>query len=147
MEFTYDAVLEHDDNGYFVSFPQFPGETTFATTREGAIGRASELLELLLCEIVDEGLRAPSQEAAIEVVPVDITGDVVSRSRCMTVDEAAEVLGITAGRVSQLASQGKLQPVVFGSKRMVTIASVNERKSNPPAPHRPRSAAKATARR
>lgn len=56
----------------------------------------------------------------------------------MTISQAAQTLGITRGRASQLAKSGLLDSVEVDGRRMVTIASVNERKANPPAPHRPR---------
>ena len=57
---------------------------------------------------------------------------------CMIFKQAAEELGISAGRLSQLVARGQLDSVTIDGKRMITIASVNEHKDNPPAPHRPR---------
>lgn len=140
MNYTYDAVIEHDEDGYAVSFPQFPEAVTFGATREEAARRAAEVLVLTLAERIEDGRKLPVQERVAEVlaINVEVTGDVIDRSKCYTIEEAAEELGVTAGRVSQLASAGKLQTVTFGKRRMVTIASVNERKKNPPAPHRPK---------
>ena len=142
MNYVYDAVIERDEDGYSVSFPQFPEAVTFGATREEAARRASEVLTLALAERIEEGVELPAQERVAEVlaVSVEVTGDVIDQSKCLTIDQAAEELGVSAGRVSQLASAGKLQAVMFGKKRLVTIASVNERKANPPAPHRPRKA-------
>lgn len=130
MRYTYDAVIERDGDAYSVSFPQLPEAVTFGETREEAVRRASEALVLALAERIEDGGEIPPQERAAEVlaVSVEVTGEDVERSKCMTIDQAAEELGVTPGRVSQLASAGKLQPVVFGRRRMVTIASVNARK-------------------
>ena len=99
----------------------------------------------LLAERIEDGGELPAQERVAEVlaVNVEVTGDAIDQSKCLTIEQAAEELGIIAGRVSQLASAGKLQAVTFGKKRMVTIASVNNRKANPPAANRPRKLAMA----
>ena len=140
MRYVYDAVIERDEDGYAVSFPQFPEAVTFGATREEASRRAAEVLVLALAERIEEGGEIPSQESVAEVlsVGVEVTGDDIDKSKCLTIDQAAQELGVSAGRVSQLASSGKLTAVTFGKRRMVTIASVNERKANPPLPSRPR---------
>lgn len=140
MRYIYDAVIERDEDGYAVSFPQFPEAVTFGATREEASRRAAEVLVLTLAERIEEGGEIPSQERVAEVlsIGVDVTGDDIDKSKCLTIDQAAQELGVSAGRVSQLASSGKLTAVTFGKRRMVTIASVNERKANPPLPSRPR---------
>lgn len=142
MNYTYDAVIERDDDGYAVSFPQFPDAITFGATREEAARRAAEVLILTLAELIEDGGELPPQERVAEVlaVNVEVTGEDIDRSKCLTIEQAAEELGITAGRVSQLASAGKLQAVAFGKKRMVTLASVAARKANPPAASRARAA-------
>lgn len=143
MDYTFEAVVVKDGEGYSVSFPQIEDAFTFGTTREEAIRRAAEVLKLILSERIEEGTEIPPMERMAEVVSVnvEITGDDIRRSACMTMDQAAEELGVSSSRVSQLASAGKLQVVAFGKKRMVTIASVMARKENPPAAHRPRKAA------
>jgi excisionase family DNA binding protein len=148
MNYTYDAVIERDGAGYAVSFPQFPEAITFGATREEAAKRAAEVLILTLAERIEDGRELPLQERTAEVlaVNVEVTGEVINQSKCYTIDQAAEELGVTAGRVSQLASSGKLQAITFGKKRMVTIASVNERKANPPAAHRPKKQAVTSAK-
>lgn len=140
MRYVYDAVIERDEDGYAVSFPQFPEAVTFGATREEASRRAAEVLVLALAERIEEGGEIPSQERVAEVlsVGVEVTGDDIDKSKCLTIDQAAQELGVSAGRVSQLASSGKLTAVTFGKRRMVTIASVNERKANPSLPSRPR---------
>jgi excisionase family DNA binding protein len=140
MIYIYDAVIERDEDGYSVSFPQFPEAVTFGATREEASRRAAEVLVLALAERIEEGGEIPSQERVAEVlsVGVEVTGDDIDKSKCLTIDQAAQELGVSAGRVSQLASSGKLTAVTFGKRRMVTIASVNERKANPSLPSRPR---------
>lgn len=140
MNYTYDAIIEKDGGGYSVAFPQLPEAVTFGKTRQEACKNAAEILTLILAERIEEGGEIPPQKRVAEVVSVnvDVSGKDIQQSKCYTVEQAAEELGISAGRVSQLANAGKLQAVKFGKKRMVTIASVNERKLNPPAANRPR---------
>ena len=140
MNFTYEAIIEQDKDGYAVSYPQFPDAVTFGATREEALQRAAQVLVLTIAEYIEDGCELPAQQRVAEVlaVNVQITGTDIDKSKCYTIEQAAEMLGVTTGRVSQLANTGKLQAVTFGKKRMVTIASVNKRKANPPSPHRPR---------
>lgn len=140
MRYVYDAVVERDEDGYSVTFPQFPEAVTFGATREEAARRAADVLTMAIAERIEEGAELPSQVRVAEVlsVGVEVTGDVINKSKCLTIEQAAEELGVTPGRVSQLASSGGLQAVMFGGRRMVTIASVSKRKANPPAAHRPR---------
>lgn len=140
MRYTYEAVIERDADGWSVSFPQLPDAVTYGATREEAIGRAADALTLSLVERVEDGGGVPRQEHAAEVVSVsvEVTGDDIERSKCMTMGEAAEELGVTPGRVSQLAKAGALDAVTMGGRRLVTIASVEARKADPPAAHRPR---------
>lgn len=131
MNYTYDAIIERDEDGYIVSFPQFPDAVTYGKTREQAARRAHEVLTMILCEYIEEEKPLPKQERVAEVLSVcaEVNGDTISRSRCMTMSEAAEQLGISQARVSQLASAGILQSVNYGRRKLVTIASVNERKA------------------
>lgn len=46
--------------------------------------------------------------------------------------------GCDEGRVSTLVKEGKLDTVLVDGRSRVTIASVNARLANPPAPHRPK---------
>lgn len=140
MNFTYDAIIEHDECGYSVSFPQLPEAFTFGETREEACKNAAEVLRLILAERIEDGTDLPKQNRVAEVVCVNVSvnSEDIEKSKCYTVDQAAKCLGVSAGRVSQLANDGKLQAITFGKKRMITIASVNKRKQNPPVAHRPK---------
>ena len=147
MIYTYGANMELDeeDGCWYVDFPAFPGELEAGDTVEDVVLGASELLYLLIAERIDEGLPLP--DAVLDplpnlVVSVDVTDEGILATRCMTVTQAAEELGITPSRVSQLLTSGQLEAYTYGEKRMVTIASVNERKANRPPAHRPRKAEK-----
>lgn len=140
--YTYEATITEQDGGWFVSFPDLPGAYSFGRTVREACEGAAESLRLTIAEHIDTGLPLP--ESSIEAKPeavfcVEVGDAFVAESKCMTVSEAAHELGVSVGRVSQLLSNGQLEVYQNGGTRMVTIASVLERKLNPPAPHRPKS--------
>ena len=49
MNYTYNAIIEKDEGGYAVTFPQFPEAVTFGKTRQEACKNAAEVLTLVLC--------------------------------------------------------------------------------------------------
>lgn len=150
MVYLFDASMELDgeENRWYITFPAFPGEIASGKTRQEAAGNAHDLLYLLVSECLDEGEPIPSPCAAEQcnlVIGIDVTEPGIAATKCMTVGEAAEQLGVTPGRVSQLLSSGQLEAYMYGNTRLVTIASVNERKASKPAAHRPRKREAATA--
>ncbi len=48
------------------------------------------------------------------------------------------MLGLSTGRISHMLDAGVLQAVPFGNERLVTLASINERKANPRKAGRPK---------
>ena len=52
--------------------------------------------------------------------------------------EAAEMLGVSRNRILQLCSSGQIEGRKMAGAWIVSKASVEERKANPPAPHRPK---------
>lgn len=140
--YTYEATITEQDGGWFVSFPDLPGAYSFGHTVQEACEGAAESLRLTIAEYIDSGLAIQAQniEAKPEAVfCVEVGDEYMAQTKCMTVSEAAHELGVSVGRVSQLLSNGQLEVYQNGGTRMVTIASVLERKLNPPAPHRPKS--------
>ncbi len=143
MRYTYDAIMTREDDGYVVSFPQFDGCVTAGDTRADALRNAADALSLAVAGALEDGEGLPPSRRVAEVlsVSVEVTRDDMDAMRCMTMSQAAEELGVTAGRVSQLVKAGALDVVEVGGRRLVTIDSVNARNANPPAAHRPARAA------
>ena len=54
--------------------------------------------------------------------------------------EAAEILGVSRNRILQLCNSGKIEGRKIAGAWMVSKASVERRKKNPPAAHRPKKA-------
>lgn len=130
MDYTYEGDIENVEGDWLVTFPQFDGTFGGGHTIDEACENAAEALRLRIASIVDE--REPLPRSRFHNPPrvvftVEVDDRYVRRTACMTVSEAAEMLGISRGRVSQLLNLGRLDAVVIDGKRMVTIASVNAR--------------------
>lgn len=55
-----------------------------------------------------------------------------------TTKEAAEILGVTQGRVKQLVADGVLESVLVGRTRLIPVAAVEARRIAKPPAGRPR---------
>lgn len=141
MTYVYEAVLLHDPDGYQVAFPDFPGALTDGDTVEEACENAVEVLQLVIAEYIDKGNSVPKATFSDHpqlIIAAEVTDEIIAETKCMTISEASEILGVTSGRVSQLLNSGQLEPYQNGGQRMVTIASVNERLHSQHGPGRPR---------
>lgn len=144
MTYVYEGKIEEDEGCWVATVPAFPGCFGGGDTIADACRNASEALRLFIAERLDTGVELPPQVISSEpgvVFTVDVSDEFAAATKCMTVGEAAEALGVSPGRVSQLLSGGQLEPYQNGGTRMATIASVNARKRSKPAPHRPKHAA------
>ena len=150
--FTYEAELEKDElGGYYASFPEIEGAFTDGDNLEHTVEMAAEVLELVLGGMIDEGkalpkavFRGSSGDIIRIAISVEITPEDIERMKCLTVTEAAEYLAVSKGRISQMLDAGILETVSFGNDRLVTIASINERKRNPKRAGRPRKSEQTT---
>lgn len=143
MTYTYEGEIKEQEGGWLVTFPAFPGCFGGGDTVGEACENAAEALRLFIAESLDNGERLPRAEFSTPpqaVFVVEVTDEYIAETKCMTVSQAAQELGVSPGRVSQMLTSGQLEPYQHGGRRMVTIASVNDRKANPPAPHRPKRA-------
>lgn len=141
MTYTYEADIEKAEGEWLVTVGAFPGCFGGGKSVRKACENAAQALRLFIAEELDNGRKLPRatfHNPPRVVLCVDVDASFISASKCMTTKQAAEELGVTAGRVSQLIRSGGLEAVEVDGRRMVTIASVNERKANPPAPHRPK---------
>ncbi|MDR3307745.1 MAG: type II toxin-antitoxin system HicB family antitoxin [Coriobacteriales bacterium] len=142
--FIYEAEFKDDSGGYFVSFPQLPDAFTQGDDFIQATERAAEVLQLVIASSIDTGETLPEPvfkgycEGTLRTaVSVEVTPDLIERSKCVTVTEAAEMLGVTKGRVAHMLDDGVLQPITFSDTRLVTLASINNRLANPRKAGRP----------
>ena len=143
--YIYEVELEENElGGYSASFPELPDAFTYGENLEETVDRAAEVLQLIIAEYLDEGKPLPkpvfrgSQEAFRLAISVDVSPELIERVKCMSVTEAAKALGVTKGRVAHMLDAGILRAIPFGNERLVTIASVNMRKTHPGKPGRPK---------
>lgn len=139
--YTYEADIEQVEGDWLVTVRAFPGCFGGGKTIRKACENAAEALRLFIASAIDNGEKLPRStfhNPPRVVLCVEVGADFVDSSRCMSTKDAAEYLGVTPGRVSQLIKSGGLDAAMVNGRRMVTIASVDARKENPPAPHRPK---------
>ena len=149
--FIYEAELTPNEyGGYSVSFPQLPEAFTFGHDMTESVQRAVEVLELIVAEYLDEGRRLPAPKFAGYsdgvlhcAISIEVTPELIERTKCVTAGEAARLLGLTKGRITNMLNAGVLQAVPFGNDRLVTLASINDRIANPGKSGRPRKEAQA----
>lgn len=141
MTYTYEGRLERIEGEWLVTFPQFDGTFGGGSSVREACEDAAEALRMRIASMVEGGEplpRAHFSDAPQTVFAVDVDERYMRATRAVSAREAAELLGVSKGRVSTLVKEGKLETVLVDGRSRITIESVNERLSNPPAPHRPR---------
>ncbi len=132
-----------DDDGMFVALPfDFDGGTQGATFEEA-------------CEMALDWLRTELEQRAIcgERLPRYTIGNEpreggrivllgtdagIESVRGVLPSEAARMLGVTPGRITQMVSAGQLQPFCRGGRTLITLDSVEARAAAAPKSGRPR---------
>ena len=146
--YVYEATLEKEDSGkYYVYFPELEGAYTSGDDIYDAVKKAGEVLELTIATYLDDGQSLPvpqfrgNEGDLIRIgISVMVTNEMRERMKCVTPSEAAKMLGVSKGRISQMLNAGILQSIPFGNERLVTLASVNLRLSSQRLNGRPRKA-------
>lgn len=65
--YVYGVVLQKEEDGYLVTFPDFPGQMTQADTEEEAIIAAQEVLALCIRDNEDLGVESPQPKKQEEI--------------------------------------------------------------------------------
>ena len=140
MDYIYDAVATCDENGWFVEFPQFEECNTFANTRVEAARMARDRLEIEIADYLSQGKPLPPQKRTVEcfAVCVSVTDEDLEKMDYMTLQMAADELGVSASRISHLIKAGKLERKFFDGHAMVSIESVNKYNESPRKAGRPK---------
>lgn len=121
-----------EDDGWFVVLPyDLPGGTQGADYKEACEMAADWLLTEMSHRIIHDieipeatfG-NAPREGAANIVVVVDVDKDSI---RAVSPSEAARMLGVTPGRITQMMDVGKLESFARRGRRVVTLASIEAR--------------------
>ena len=147
MRFTYEAVFERRYDGAFdVDFPDIPGCSTFGDDLDDAVEMAAEVLQSFLSMMLSEDVEPPAlvvrhiddeaRGAFSVLVSVDVDPDDAVPVRTTT--EAAEMLGVSTGRVRQMIRAGILERRKEGRDNLITLESIERRLDNPRHSGRPR---------
>lgn len=144
MKYIFGAVVRPDeeDGGFWVEVPDLPGCYGQGETFMDAVRSISDGVETHVAAILEDGGQVPSptqvraDDGEVVYVYAD-PGTVELGEPSYTASEAADILGVTSGRVSQLISAGKLKARREGRSTWVTIASVEAYKAAPRKPGRP----------
>lgn len=138
MQLTAECVLVHDVDGWTAEFPAF-GAATSGRTRDEALKRAREILEIEAYDLMEAGSKAPKLRhlAEVAVLTVDVTEEDAERSRYVSKAQAAERLDISRPRVTALAASGRLAVKKFDGQEFVSIESISEYVASPRVPGRP----------
>lgn len=139
MVLSGECVLVRDGDGWTAEFPQYNFASTSGRTREEALRRAREVLELEAADLLDDGLRAPRARHVAEVVlvTVDVTSEDSERMKYVTKAQAADRLEVSRPRVTALVRSGQLDTRDFGGHELVSIESMNRYLESPRMPGRP----------
>lgn len=132
MDYTYEADIEREDGDWLISFPAFPGAFGGGRTMRKACRDASEALRMAIAQSLSEDKKLPratfhTPPKAVFTVQVD--GSYIDETGSVTATEAARMLGVSKGRVSQLVKAGQLDTVLVGGRSRVTLASIDARKN------------------
>ncbi|HBT95427.1 MAG TPA: HicB family protein [Coriobacteriia bacterium] len=145
--YLYEVVLTPDAEEigvWNVSVPDLDGCFTCGDSFEEAIEMAVDALKTYVGALIKGGdpvPRATFGYAAGEgerVVVVSFETDASYILNAVDPCVAAEMLGVSRGRVSQLIRSGRLKSYQVGLFPMVDVESIEERLKNPPKAGRPR---------
>lgn len=139
MEYIFEAKIMPVEDEWYCEVEQIDGAFAGGFTIQQACLDCTEALKLSLADYISEGEAIPKpsySENPQLIISVDINESYIKRSKCVTPSEAAEYLGVSRGRISQLIKKNLLDYYVIDGKAMPTIKSLTERKKNPPVPHR-----------
>jgi len=150
--FIYEATITKEDGYYHAEVEDIGAVYADGTSLEEAIKAAAETLKLVLAEYLDTGLQIPkptfrlsSDDAMRVAIAVEVTQEFIEQSKCVSTSEAASMLGLSKGRITNMINSGVLQAVPYGKDRLVTLASINDRINNPRGAGRPRKSEHAVA--
>jgi len=140
MNYTYEGIITKEVDGsfdgYSIVFPDWGGATCGRTLEEAA-HMASDFLKAHISSCLVEGEIIPSPSFNHDIgkgtriyVTIEMNQEKAEEYWAwMPVQAAAEILGITAGRVRVMASSGVLPSIREHGKIYVLRAAVEERKA------------------
>ena len=149
MKRVYGAIVrKSDEGGYWAEVPDLPGCFGQGENFADCVASVSDGVETHVAALLELGMDVPDpsrvQADDGEVVYVYANTDTVELGEpSVSASTAAERLGVSKGRVSQLIAAGKLKAYRTPHYTMVTVASIDAYAATPRVAGRPREVAMA----
>ncbi len=145
MKCIYQAVLTPDEDGYSVEVPDLPGCFTHGDTIEDALFMAADAMSTYVAALLADGKQPPAfvqHDLPADVRSFDIffetSEDYIVDGEVVSASQAAEELGVSRGRVSQMLDAGILEGFRRERKTYITMNSIQARKRSAPKAGRPK---------
>ncbi len=146
-KYVYGAVIRESETGeWWAEIPDLPGCFGQGSSFMEAVSSISDALETHLASLVDYGLVPPEPRAVeaddgrVVYVYANTDGATLGEPE-VSAAEAARMLGVSPGRVSQLIAEGKLRALRSAVGTTVALASIEAYQKNRRTPGRPRKTA------
>lgn len=145
--YTFGAVIRKDEDcGFWAEVPQLEGCYGEGSSFSEAVQSIADGLETHIAAMLEYGIEVPKPERTeaedgevvyIAVNPTEYT----LKTPSVTSAEAARMLNISPGRVSQLIKAGTLQGTREVGRTLVTVDSVKRYANSPRTAGRPKAIA------
>jgi excisionase family DNA binding protein len=145
MRFAYEIIVKPDDGSYTMDVPDLPGCYEWGDTVAEVLAGAPDALETYIGAYLADGFEAPeatfghvaNEGEVLAVISFEASAASVGAPH-IAAHIAAERLGVSKGRVSQLLKDGRLVGYRDGRDVMVSVASVDQLAASPRKTGRPR---------
>jgi excisionase family DNA binding protein len=144
--FVFKVLVYPSDDQYEAQIPLL-GAKTFGVDMMDAIYMAQDLMETIVSYRIESDLDIPQESITSDVrkdmpdggcVVVLFTDGRVPETEEMTVQDAADILGVSTSRVYAMCKDGVLDSRRLGNAVMVSTKSVKERQNAEVRPGRPK---------
>lgn len=145
-KFMFKVLVYPSDDKYEAQIPLL-GAKTFGVDVMDAIYMAQDLMETIVSYRIETGSDIPQETITSDAwnnmpdggcAVVLFTDGRVPETEDMTVQDAADILGVSASRVYAMCKDGVLDSRKLGNSVMVSTKSVRERQNAEVRPGRPR---------
>ena len=144
--YIYEILLEPEDDTsvWNVTVPDLEGCLTFGESIDDAVAEAADALMTYIASLLKNGDTLPSPVFGNEAskggmaIALAVEVDASYIVDGVSPSEAATMLGVTRGRVSQMIRAGVLSTYEHAGERVVDLASINDRLAAPRLAGRPR---------
>lgn len=144
MKYIFGTIVRKDeeDGGYWAEIPDLPGCYGYGDTYADCVRSASDGVETHIAALIEDGRDIPKPSRLRvddgDIVYVYADPETVELGEpSISASSAAERLGVTKGRISQLIAAGKLKAYRTPHYTMVTVASVEDYEASPRKAGRP----------